>query len=129
MTTIFIPADAQAVALGADRVARAIAQTAQTRNVSIEIVRTGSRGLFWLEPMVEIATAQGRVAFGPVKPHDVVALFDADFISGGDHALRLGAPEQIDFLAKQTRFTFARCGIVDPLSPEDYVVQGRLRRT
>ena len=124
MKKVYIPADAQAVALGADRVARIIAQTAQARGVAIEIVRTGSRGLFWLEPMVEVETVEGRIAFGPVQHGDIDALFDADFLNGGGHALRLGAPEAIDFLARQTRFTFARCGIVDPLSPEDYVAHG-----
>ncbi len=124
MTRIFIPADAQAIALGADRVARAIAKIAEERGATIDIVRTGSRGLFWLEPMVEVETSEGRIAYGPVKPANVAVLFDANMLTGGNHALRLGAPENIEWLAKQSRFTFARCGIVDPTSPEDYVSHG-----
>ena len=124
MIRIFVPADAQAVALGADRVASEIARAAAARKLPVRIVRTGSRGLFWLEPMVEVETADGRIAYGPVKPHEVVALFDNGLVDGGAHPLHLGAPEAIDYLGRQQRLTFARCGIVDPLSPEDYVAHG-----
>ncbi|WP_428351391.1 NADH-ubiquinone oxidoreductase-F iron-sulfur binding region domain-containing protein [Lichenifustis flavocetrariae] len=121
MTRIYIPADAQAVALAADRVAAAFEQRAQGRDVTI--VRTGSRGLFWLEPMVEVETKDGRVAYGPVKPGDVGGLLEAGVLEGGPHRLRLGDPAAIPYLARQTRLTFARCGIVDPVSVEDYVAQ------
>ena len=61
-----VPRDAGALALGADEVERAIIAAERRRGIEIEIVRTGSRGLFWLEPMVEVATPQGRIAYGPV---------------------------------------------------------------
>jgi len=83
------------------------------------VVRTGSRGLFWLEPMVEVETAQGRIAYGPVGAGDVPGLLGV-LPTGGAHRLRLGRPEDIPYLARQTRLTFARCGIVDPLSLADY---------
>ena len=70
--------------------------------------------------MVEVATAAGRVAYGPVTAKDVASLFDAGFLDGGAHALSLGDPEKIPFLARQTRLTFARCGITDPVSLDDY---------
>ena len=124
MTCIFIPADAQAVALGADRVATAVGRSAEAKGVSLSLVRTGSRGLFWLETMVEVETPTGRVAYGPVKPADVDGLFGAGFLDGNDHPLRLGDPEALPYLARQTRLTFARCGVVDPVSAEDYVVHG-----
>ena len=124
MTRLFVPGDAQAVALGADRVAREIAAAAGARGSRIELVRTGSRGLFWLEPMIEVETAEGRIAYGPVKPGDVAGLLDAGLLTGGSHALRLGRPEEIPYLARQTRLTFGLCGIVDPLSPRDYVEHG-----
>ena len=124
MTTIYIPADAQAVALGADKVAQAFAQAASASNRAVTIVRTGSRGLFWLEPMVEVATSEGRIAYGPVRPGDVEALVKAGLFEGGDHPLSLGHPNAIPYLARQTRLTFARCGVVDPLSPDDYVAHG-----
>ena len=124
MTRIFIPADAQAVALGADRVAETVAQSPQATGVAPTIVRTGSRGLFWLEPMVEVETPTGRVAYGPVKPNDVDGLFAAGLLDGGDHPLRLGDPELLPYLARQTRLTFARCGVIDPRSAEDYVAHG-----
>ena len=116
---IFIPRDAAAVSVGADEVALALEQAAAKRNVAIEIVRTGSRGLLWLEPMVEVATAKGRVAFGPVAEADVTSVLDA-MLKDGPHALRLGLTEEIPWLKRQTRLTFARCGIIDPRSVEDY---------
>ena len=90
-------------------------------------MRNGSRGLYWLEPMVEVETAEGRVAYGPVAAKDVASLFDAGLVSGGAHRLSLGDPEKIPFLAKQTRLTFARCGITDPLSLDDYKAHGGLK--
>lgn len=120
MTRVFIPRDAQAVALGADRVAAAFALA----GAAIDIVRTGSRGLFWLEPMIEVETPQGRIAYGPVKAADVVALIESGFRDGAPHKLRLGRPEDLAWLANQQRLTFARCGIVDPRSVEDYIAHG-----
>jgi NADH:ubiquinone oxidoreductase, NADH-binding (51 kD) subunit len=125
--TIYVPADSGAVAVGADRVAAAIEVEARARSLEITLVRTGSRGLYWLEPMVEVATPGGRVAYGPVRARDVASLFDANFLSGAAHALALGDPEEIPFLKRQTRLTFARCGIVDPLSIADYRAHGGFR--
>ena len=93
----------------------------------VEVVRTGSRGLFWLEPMVEVATAEGRIAYGPVTVADISGLLDAGMLTGGAHPLRLGRPEELPFLAQQTRLTFARCGIIDPLSLDDYRAHGGLQ--
>ena len=120
---IFIPRDAGAVGVGADEVALAVAQAAAARGTPIEIVRTGSRGLYWLEPMVELATAQGRIAFGPVTPADVPSLLDA-MAGNGPHALRLGLTDEIPWLKRQTRLTFARCGVIDPRSVDDYRAHG-----
>ena len=114
--TVYVPRDAAALALGADKVAKALAAKAD----GISIVRNGSRGLFWLEPMVEVATPEGRIAYGPVKPADVDALLAAGMLEGKAHPLRLGRPEDIPYLARQSRLTFERCGIVDPLSIADY---------
>jgi formate dehydrogenase iron-sulfur subunit len=119
---VYVPRDAAALALGADAVAGLLRQAGD-----VEVVRTGSRGLFWLEPMVEVATAEGRIAYGPVTVADISGLLAADMLVGGSHPLRLGRPEELPFLAKQTRLTFARCGIVDPLSLDDYRANGGLR--
>ena len=124
---IFISRDAGALALGAADVESAIIAAERRRGLSLEIVRTGSRGLYWLEPMIEVATSAGRIAYGPVRAEDVEALFDAGLLEGGPHALRLGRPEEIPFLKRQTRLTFARCGIVDRLSPDDYRAHGGFR--
>jgi formate dehydrogenase iron-sulfur subunit len=119
--TIYVPRDAAALALGADAVAAALTKS------GIRIVRTGSRGLFWLEPMIEVATPAGRIAYGPVSAADVPGLIDAGLLEGGAHKLRLGRPEEISFLARQTRLTFARCGVIDPLSIEDYRAHGGMK--
>ena len=117
---IFVPRDSTALALGADETAQAILAEAKRRGVEIELVRNGSRGMFWLEPLVEVALPQGRVGYGPVSEDDVASLFDAGFTTGGTHALALGLTEEIPFLKRQERLTFARIGITDPLSIEDY---------
>jgi formate dehydrogenase iron-sulfur subunit len=121
---IFVPKDAAALSVGADQVAAAIEAEAKTRGVKIEIVRNGSRGMFWLEPLVEVVQPQGRVAYGPVTVEDVPTLFEAGFLDGNVHALFRGLTEEIPYLKEQERLTFARCGIVDPMSPEEYEAHG-----
>ena len=117
---IFVPRDSAALAVGADEVAEAIVQQAASRGQAIELVRNGSRGMFWLEPMVEVVVGGERVAYGPVTPEDVANLFDAGFLAGKPHALALGPTEALPYLKNQERLTFARVGITDPLSLEDY---------
>ena len=121
MVKVYIPRDSTALSIGADRTAKAIQVEAEKRGADITIIRNGSRGLFWIEPMIEVETPKGRVAYAPVKPKDVASLFDADFINGGDHALSLGLTEEIPYLKNQQRLTFARAGITDPVSLEDYI--------
>ncbi len=133
MTTpirIYVPRDAAALAVGADAVAGQIAAQARQRGLDIDVVRNGSRGLLWLEPLVEVATPQGRKAYGPVEPDDVAGLFDAGWLTqpagAGEHPLALGLTEQIPYLKNQERLTFARVGVIDPLSLADYEAHGGL---
>lgn len=121
---IYVPIDSTALSLGADKVAKAIAAEAAKRGIAIELVRNGSRGAFFLEPLVEVQTPAGRVAYGPVQPKDVAALFDAGFVTGGRHLLSLGLTDGIPYLKNQERLTSARIGITDPLSLDDYVDHG-----
>jgi formate dehydrogenase iron-sulfur subunit len=124
--TVYVPRDSGALALGAGKVADLVAREIEARGLDAKLVRNGSRGLYWLEPMVEVETASGRVAYGPVTTKDIASLFDADFLSGGMHELALGDPEKIPYLARQTRLTFARVGVVDPVSLDDYKAHGGL---
>ncbi len=124
---IYVPRDAAALALDADAVALDIERAAAQRGLDVRIVRNGSRGMLWLEPLVEIATPQGRIAYGPVQPEDVAGLFDAGWLAGGAHALRLGLTEEIPYLKQQERLTFARVGVTDPLSLEDYAAHDGLQ--
>jgi formate dehydrogenase iron-sulfur subunit len=125
--TVYVPGDSAALSVGGGRVAAAIAGEAQRRGLDISLVRNGSRGLFWLEPLVEVETARGRVGYGPVSPGDVASLFDVGFLDGVDHPKSLGKVEELPFLKNQQRLLFARCGIVDPLSIEDYRRHGGLQ--
>jgi formate dehydrogenase iron-sulfur subunit len=123
---VFVPKDAAALSVGADAVARAIGEEAQRRNLEIEIVRTGTRGMLWLEPLVEVEAEGARLAYGPVAPRDVASLFDASFLSGGAHRLAHGPTALMDWMRRQTRVTFARVGVIDPLSLDDYRAHGGL---
>ncbi|WP_103334547.1 formate dehydrogenase beta subunit [Pseudotabrizicola formosa] len=114
---VYVPLDAAARALGADEVAAALQAEAARRGIDLTIVRNGSRGMVWLEPLVEVETAQGRMGFGPVEAASVAQVFD-----GGP--LALGPVEDLPWMKAQTRLTFARCGVIDPLSVDDYRAHG-----
>ncbi|AZL59046.1 formate dehydrogenase [Tabrizicola piscis] len=119
---VYIPLDSAAVALGADAIAAAVVAEATRRGVTVDVVRNGSRGMVWLEPLVEVVTDAGRLGFGPMTVADVPALF-------GDlsaHAMALGLVEDLPWMVGQTRLTFARVGVIDPLSLVEYEAHGGL---
>ncbi len=122
--TVFVPRDSAARALGADDTAAALVVEAARRGIAVDIVRNGSRGLFWLEPLVEVATPAGRNAYGPVQAADVPALLDAGLLQGAPHALGHGDIGTHAFLARQQREVFARVGLGDPLSLAAFEQQG-----
>ena len=117
---VFVPRDATACALGADEVAESVRKGAEGRGLEVEVVRNGSRGAAWLEPLVEVEMDAGRVAFGPVTAADVPGLFEAGFPGEADHVLSLGPLDEIPWLARQQRLTFVRAGLGDPVSLENY---------
>ncbi|MBW6505310.1 MAG: formate dehydrogenase [Rhodobacteraceae bacterium] len=119
---IFVPADALARALGADAVAEALVAAAAARGETVQIVRNGSRGMAWLEPLVEVDGPAGRRAFGPFAPVDAAALFEAP----DAHPKALGLTAELPFLKRQTRITFARVGVIDPADLADYQAHGGL---
>ena len=122
---VYIPGDAAATSLGADAVAAALAAAPRAAGApGIEIVRNGSYGLIWLEPLLEVATAAGRIGYGPVTAADVPGLLAADVLNGGAHRLRVGVVADLPYLKSQQRLTFARVGTVDPASVADYVAHG-----
>jgi len=121
LTTVYVPIDSTAQALGANEVADAIAIAAKSSGRNIRIVRNGSRGLFWLEPLVEIATSAGRVAYGPIVAKDVPRLVKDGLLEGAPLANCHGLTEDIPYLKRQQRFTFARVGVTNPLSLSDYL--------
>ena len=124
MVTVFVPGDAGAVSLGADEVAAALTRECRRRELPIRIVRNGSRGLYWLEPLIEVATPAGRIAYGPVRAAEVPAMLEAGLLESAPHVLRLGDIEQHDWLRSQQRLTAARVGIVDPSDIDDYLAHG-----
>ena len=117
---VFVPRDSAALAVGADEVAAELEKQAKSRGLDVQIVRNSSRGLFWLETLLEVETSLGRVAYGPVEKEDVSSLLDAGVLAGAAHPLCHGITEKIPYLAKQERLTFARMGVTDPLSLVDY---------
>lgn len=117
---IWVPMDSAAKALGAEAVVAAIRAEADRRGLEVEIARNGSRGMIWLEPLVEVETPEGRMAFGPMTPANVSALFE------DGHEKALGLTDELDWMKRQTRLTFARCGLTDPLSLEQYEAHGGL---
>jgi formate dehydrogenase iron-sulfur subunit len=122
--TVYVSRDASALSLGAEAVARSIREHAQQQRVDLKLIRNGSRGLFWLEPLVEVETSAGRIGYGPVAAKDIAGLFSAKFLEGGAHALRIGVVDELPYLATQQRLTFARVGKIDPLSLESYRASG-----
>ena len=126
MATVYVPRDSAARSVGGDEVAESIAAAAARSGRPLRVVRNGSRGMLWLEPLVEVETPAGRIAYGPVAPEDVGELVAAGMLDGADHPLRLGVTEDIAWLREQTRVTFARVGVVDPVSVEDYTAHGGL---
>ncbi len=125
---VFVSADAAARSVGADAVANAIAAQARDMGRDVTIVRMGTRGMLWLEPLVEVETPAGRTAFGPVTTSDVPSLFAAGFLddtpAARAHALAHGLTGTIPYLERQQRLTFARVGVIDPLSLEEYRAHG-----
>lgn len=118
---VFIPRDTVSLAHNGEKVSQIIQAEASIRNIDINIIRNGSRGLCWLEPMIEIETSQGRIAYGPVEVSDIPALFDQGMLDGTEqHTLYLGKTEDIPYLKNQQRLTFSRAGIIDPVSLSDY---------
>ena len=120
---IFVPRDAAAKALGADDVAAAVLAEAARRGLEVTLVRNGSHGMVWLEPLLEVETPNGRIGFGAVSAADVPALFEAGF---GAHPKALGITAELPWMKRQTRLTFARCGVIDPLSLAEYEAHGGL---
>jgi formate dehydrogenase iron-sulfur subunit len=119
MKKIYIPRDAAAKALGSDEVAATLADALMAREEEAQIIRNGSRGMIWLEPLVEIEENGTRLAYGPIAADQV-----EDLLAGKIETL--GPVEDIPFFAKQNRLTFARCGLIDPLSLSDYRAHGGL---
>jgi formate dehydrogenase iron-sulfur subunit len=119
-TKIYVPRETAAVSVGADEVALAIAQVAKKSGTDIELIRNGSWGASWLEPLVEVEVDGARIAYGNVAASDVQSMFDADLVNGGEHERRLGPTIEISYLINQDRWTFWRCGLINPLSIEDF---------
>ena len=121
-TKIFIPRDSSAIGLGANLVADAFTRVVQSNNADVQIVRNGSRGLIWMEPLVEVETETGRQGYANVTSNDVDSLFKTIFAGASDHHEKsVGPVEEIPYLKNQERLCFARNGITDPTSIEDYL--------
>ncbi len=121
---IFVPRETSAVSLGADEIAARIGQHIERKRLDATVVRNGSWGMCWLEPLVEVQFEDQRVAYGPVIPEVLDELLAADLLGAGEHDLRLGSTTDIPYLQQQDRWTFRRVGLIDPLSLDDYRANG-----
>lgn len=125
---MYIPMDSAAIAVGADDLVTPIQTIAKANNTDLQIIRTGSRGLLWLEPFIEVKTAQGRIGYGPVALEDLPSLFESGWLQathqGRQHPLCQGLVDEIPYLKNQERLTFQRVGIIDPLNSQDYAEHG-----
>jgi len=119
-TKVYVPRETAAISVGADDVAIEIARQAKEFGESIELIRNGSWGATWLEPLVEVVVDDKRIAYGNVEASDVADMFAAGFLTGDDHARRIGPTIEIPYLIDQDRWTFWRCGLIDPLSIDDF---------
>ncbi len=124
--TVYVPRDSAATSVGADEVADELLRAAVRVGRPIRLIRNGSRGMLWLEPLVEVVTQEGRIGYGPVSPGDVDDLVAAGLFDGAAHPSRVGVVEDLPWMASQDRITFARVGVTDPLSPNDYLSHGGL---
>ncbi len=122
--TVYVPQDSSAIALGADHVANEIGVVAEKLGKAVNIIRNGSRGLVWAEPLVEVETAKGRIGYSNITKSDVASLFDCDFLNGGAHEKHVGLVSEIPYLKNQERLSFARNGLGDPSNIETYVSLG-----
>lgn len=122
MIRVFVPLDSCSVAVGADGIAAALLSLAAREGLHVELVRNGSRGMHWLEPLVEVEHNGERIGYGPIEPADV----DVAMLKATDHPKRLGVVDTLPWMMRQTRVTFERCGVTDPLSIDDFVRYGGL---
>ena len=120
--TVYVPGDSSAVAVGADEVAAALADY-----VGVDVVRTGSRGMLWLEPLVEVETPDGRVGYPNVTPGVVAGLVDEGLLSGATVGGSIGVVDEYPWLSRQRRVSFARVGVIEPTSIADYEAHGGWR--
>jgi formate dehydrogenase iron-sulfur subunit len=127
MTKVFVPMDSAALSMGANEVAQAISEYATKNGLDVTIVRNGSRGMLWLEPLVEVDTPAGRVGYANVSADQIPELLSAGLLTGESHDSCLGLVEELEVLKNQTRITFARVGVIDPLSLVEYESHGGLK--
>ncbi|HWC50262.1 MAG TPA: formate dehydrogenase, partial [Nitrospira sp.] len=104
--TLYLSNDTSARAAGTDRLAAAWAELPDLR-----IVRTSTRGAFFLEPLVERDGSHGRLLWPRAKPDDLSR------IRAGSGGISIS---DIPFLSQQQRSVFARFGTMSPLSLEEY---------
>ena len=124
MLKLYVPCDSIARAVGADQLAEALRSEAERRQLPVEIQRTSSRGMYWLEPLLEVDSAEGRLGFGPLSADQASSLLDALTNGGNQHPSAVGLVETLPFIKSQQRLIFARAGITRPTALDDYRATG-----
>jgi formate dehydrogenase iron-sulfur subunit len=103
---LYVANDTSSQAAGSDRLAQHLAAVP-----GVDVVRTSSRGAFFLEPMVERDSPDGRLIWCHVTPDQIPSIL------AGTGGQRL---HEIPFLHHQQRITFANFGETEPLSLDLY---------
>jgi formate dehydrogenase iron-sulfur subunit len=109
-TRLYLSNDTSSQAVGAGHLAEQL-----RKRTDVEIIRTSSRGAFFLEPMIERDSPVGRVAWYNVVPEDL-----SHIVAGTG-----GTPvDALPYFTKQTRHTFSNFGITEPLALDAYQSRG-----
>ena len=123
------------IAAEADRLWEALAPLAQARGV--ELMRVGTLGLSWLQPVVELERpGAGAVVYGPLRPEDAEAFLDAAlgpqpaedaarWLIGARTPAAGAAPLSAHpFWAPQQRRLMRSMGVIDPESLDEAIAEG-----
>ena len=99
---------------------------------NIGVKKTGCQGFCELGPLVRIQKGDKMVQYVKVQPEDCKEIYEKTIL-GGDVIERLlyhkgekkyVGPEEIPFIAKQTRIVLENCGKLDAESLDEYLASG-----
>lgn len=136
---IYIGAGTCGLGAGAGKVIDAVSQYLEENRIKAEVIKTGCIGLCTSEPLMDVKLpGYNRVSFENVHEEDVPKILDSildtripDYKVLGQFRSENSTPFQnlkfVDehpFFAPQKRIVLRNCGIIDPVSIEEYIASG-----